>query len=954
MGPASYRTERGDIWQAPNRAFDLRLYLDDEDGLEVIDRSAEGTPTLVRLRLEGWGRQGRLKSSKASSLSEREGGLRRQRGGLAEQYENGAAGVQLGWEIGTRPKGDGPLVIALRIQEASARPRGGGIELRSQSGRSLVLQAALATDASGKRLSAEMAIEPGGLLELRIDDTEAVYPLQVKSLITGSVDALIEADQEDALLGVSVASAGDVNGDGFADVIVGAYGYDNGESNEGIALVFLGSAAGIAGSSPADAHAVLESNQAGASLGVSVASAGDVNGDGFDDVIVGAFNYDNVESGEGIALVFHGSAAGITGSSPSDAHALLEADQPGARLGVSVASAGDVNGDGFSDVIVGAFHYNILEGIALVFLGSAAGITGSSPADAHAVIESDWDLAALGTSVASAGDVNGDGFADIIVGADAYTFGESNEGIALVFLGSAAGITGTSPADAHALIEANQAEARLGDSVASAGDVNGDGFADVIVGAWLYDNGEANEGVALVFLGSAAGITGSSPSDAYAMIEAGQDEAHLGTSVVSAGDVNGDGFSDVIVGADRYDNGESNEGVALVFYGSGSGITGSSPADAHALIEGESAWDQFGVTVASAGDVNGDGFADVIVGAPYYGSGIDQGAVWVFLGSPGGITASSPADAHFFLESDQTNAFLGESIASAGDVNGDGFGDIIIGADAYDHEEWNEGIALIFLGSAAGLSGSGIGDADALIEGNQKFARLGNSVASAGDVNGDGYADVVVGASEYSNGENAEGIAVVFHGSALGITGSSPADADALIEADQEFARLGWQVTSAGDVNGDGFADIAVSAVQYDNGEQDEGIAMVFLGSPAGIVGSGPGDAHALIEANQEGAILSKVASAGDVNGDGFADVIVGAYDYANGEDDEGIALVFHGSAAGITGSNPSDADALIEADQVSAWLGWSVASAGDVNSDGYADIVVGARDFDNGEDDEG
>jgi uncharacterized repeat protein (TIGR01451 family) len=305
-----------------------------------------------------------------------------------------------------------------------------------------------------------------------------------------------------------VSTAGDVNGDGYADVIVGALGYDNGQSNEGAAFIFLGSAAGVVGSSPADAHALLESNQESAHLGVSVSTAGDVNGDGFADVIVGAHDYSDGQTHEGAALVFLGSASGIVGSSPAGAHALLEPDQDAAMLGWSVSTAGDVNGDGFADVIVGARSYEngqTGEGAALVFLGSAAGIVGSSPADAHAVLESDQEYAYLGDSVSTAGDVNGDGLADVIVGANRYNNGQTWEGAALVFLGSAAGVVGSSPADADALLESDQTGAELGRSVSTAGDVNGDGFADVIVGASQYSNGQTYEGAALVFLGNSEG-----------------------------------------------------------------------------------------------------------------------------------------------------------------------------------------------------------------------------------------------------------------------------------------------------------------------------------------------------------------------------------------------------------------------------------------------------------------
>src|SRR5262249_53738740 len=153
--------------------------------------------------------------------------------------------------------------------------------------------------------------------------------------LTSTADTTIESNLGEGQLGYSVASAGDVNGDGYADVIVGAYAYDNGQVLEGAAFVFLGSASGIANGNPGTAAAVLEPNQSGAQLGVSVASAGDVNGDGYADVIVGAPHYHNPQTEEGVALIFLGSATGIANGDPGSAAALLESNQAHSQFGVS-------------------------------------------------------------------------------------------------------------------------------------------------------------------------------------------------------------------------------------------------------------------------------------------------------------------------------------------------------------------------------------------------------------------------------------------------------------------------------------------------------------------------------------------------------------------------------------------------------------------------------------------
>jgi len=669
-----------------------------------------------------------------------------------------------------------------------------------------------------------------------------------------------ESDQAGAYFGNSVGTAGDVNGDGYGDVVIGAYYSDNGQPYEGRAYVYHGSAAGLA----ADPAWTAEGDQIGAQFGCSVGTAGDVNGDGYSDVIVGAYWYTNGQSEEGRAYVYHGSATGLALAAAWTA----EGDQEMASFGESVGTAGDVNGDGYGDVIVGAEWYSNdqwEEGRAYVYHGSANGLNHTADWTA----EGDQNHAFFGTSAGTAGDVNGDGYADVIVGARQYTNGQTDEGRAYVYHGSPVGLAAAPAWTA----ESDQAEARFGCWVDTAGDVNGDGYSDVVVGAEGYDNGQTDEGRAYVYHGSATGLTAGPIWTA----EGDQVNAYFGGSAGTAGDVNGDGYSDLIVGAYGYDNGQTDEGRAYVYYGGEAGLA-ASPAW---MAEGDRPA-YFGYPAATAGDVNGDGYSDVIVGAPFYTNGQDsEGWAFVYHGGSGGLSATP----NWTAESDQAGANFGYSARTAGDVNGDGFSDIIVGAPWYDNGQQDEGQTYVYHGSAGGLGAASAWTAQS----DQDFAYFGHSVGTAGDVNGDGYSDVVVGAYGYVNGQISEGRATVYHGSATGLG----TDSDWTAEGDQESAVFGWSVGTAGDVNGDGYSDVIVGALGYDNGPNGGGSAFVYHGSAGGLSAT-----YTWIgESNQPYAEFGfSVGTAGDVNGDGYSDIIVGAPCYDNGQDSEGRAYVYYGN----------------------------------------------------------
>lgn len=413
--------------------------------------------------------------------------------------------------------------------------------------------------------------------------------------------------------------------------------------------------------------------------------------------------------------------------------------------------------------------------------------------------------------------------------------------------------------------------------------------------------------------------------------DGGELGAQFGYSVTTAGDVNGDGYSDVIVGSWLYDNGQGDEGRAYLYLGSASGLR----ATPSWMAEGNlpSVW--FGYVVGTAGDVNRDGYSDVLVGSPNYTNGqASEGRVFLYLGSAAGLGAT-PA---WTSECNQTGAQLGRGASTAGDVNGDGYSDVIVGAPSYGNGQSGEGRAYLYLGSASGLGASPVWTA----ESDQLSAAFGNSVSTAGDVNGDGYDDVLVGALLYDNGQTDEGRAFLFLGRASGL-GASPAWT---AESDQTGARFGDRVTTAGDVNADGYSDVLVGAPFYGGGQLSEGRAFLYLGGTSGLATSPAW----IAESDQAGGRSGIVNTAGDINGDGYSDVIVGAFLYDNGESDEGRASVYTGSASGLA-TVPAW---ITEGNQPGANLGTSVGTAGDVDGDGYDDVIIGAAKYSNSLTEEG
>lgn len=431
---------------------------------------------------------------------------------------------------------------------------------------------------------------------------------------------------------------------------------------------------------------ISDGGQIGAAHGLTSSSAGDVNGDGFDDVIVGAPFYDGAATDSGRISLYLGSYNGLS-SQPA---ATIEGTFPDGWFGLSVSSAGDVNGDGFADVLVGAPREpssiapeggGEQGGRVYLFLGSAGGLV-TSPAW---VSESPHHQSWYGYVVSSVGDRNGDGFPDIGVGAPLLADGESSGGKVFLFHGGASGfsqnpheIFAPPPIVAHAQ--------RFGVVIANAGDTNKDGFSEIIIGCSQCEHDQPGEGMAFLYAGSAA------PADSTPIWHAEGDQAYaeFGMSLAGAGDIDGDSFPDLIIGAPYYDAAEFDGGRVFLYSGSASGFP-ASPAWIHDGVVRDG---YLGYSVAGVGDLNNDSFADIALGATLHTEQLaSEGAAFILFGASNGLSWSSRWEAF----GGQADAYLTASLSSAGDINGDGLPEIIVGASGYDNDKEDEGRATVYL-----------------------------------------------------------------------------------------------------------------------------------------------------------------------------------------------------------------------------------------------------------------
>ncbi|HED53031.1 MAG TPA: hypothetical protein ENJ00_02365 [Phycisphaerales bacterium] len=396
------------------------------------------------------------------------------------------------------------------------------------------------------------------------------------------------------------------------------------------------------------------------------------------------------------------------------------------RSGWSVSSAGDVNGDGIDDLIIGAPiadpNGNFRAGESYVVFGRTTGfgasvelssLDGTTGFIINGIDAGDYS----GSSVSSAGDVNGDGIDDLIIGAPLASPNGTIAGESYVLFGRTTGFDASldlSTLDGttgFTMIGSDENDC-IGGSVASAGDVNSDGIDDLLVGSWptVFNQNYYSRTKAVVVFGQTtsfgASLDLSSLDGTNGFIMEGlrrQDE--FGSSVSSAGDVNDDGIDDFIIGApgfgDDFPVAPHFAGDSYVVFGRSTGLDASldlSSLDGTTgfVVNGIDIGDHCGESVSTAGDINGDGIDDLLIGVHYAGSSYGDpngnagaGESYVVFGRTSGFSASLDPETldgvtGFVLNGIDASDFSGVSVSTAGDVNGDGIDDLIIGAFGAD------------------------------------------------------------------------------------------------------------------------------------------------------------------------------------------------------------------------------------------------------------------------------
>ncbi|MEM7131236.1 MAG: FG-GAP-like repeat-containing protein [Chloroflexota bacterium] len=843
---------------------------------------------------------------------------------------------------------------------------------------------------------------------------------------------------------------GDINGDSFDDLAINSLGIFDDDSS-GRVLLFLGSENGV-GDSP-DWQAGIDdwARVAGWDpdlLSYRVMGVGDVNGDGFDDMATNAVQ--PFSDNRSQVLLYYGGADGFA-QQPDWIVRKLD-DQP--LFAFKTEALGDLNGDGYDDI--GILHQNSMPFVAtaLIYYGSENGF-----AD-----EPDWILDSIANgqtaSFAGIGDINGDGYDDVAI---QPTTDDETEGQLRLYFGSPSGLTEPAEGalDVRQIAQEGVPTktfgvAPLGDlnqdglddfgwitrygaiifygteqdllqmpftvlnqdtgvpgmaiNIARAGDVNGDGYGDLFLNLGDPRN-ERGESTWMLFLGGPNGVMAEPIFQMFAPM---LDEDYLLYQTVGAGDLDGDGFDDVAItsvdfGALRDD--PSYQSVVEVRYGGpaeGKPREGQDQALVSPLIWGHGASPK----LDEISDINGDGFVDYAQSAPFDGSDL-EGKVTLYAGTEEGM-AGNELDT---LYGEEAAALFGYAISGVGDINQDGVDDFVVTAPLT-----NGGAGAIYL-----WGGSADGPPELLwVHEGDPGSVSGLEVVELSDINTDGFADFATISQQDLNQNGIVEQVTIHTGSQDSVGASEPtayAEFESQLAAIQQRTMadivpvawhpsasspirgsldelVGMSATIVGDINGDGFDDVAIDVLR--ESPDDPGGVWLDYGGPDGIDGRPDWYTPAVSIDGRNRQFVLRITGIGDVNADGFDDFVLHLGDF---EDWDEIQL-FYGAADGpaeepgwrdlssakirgrllrvepigdLNGDGFSDIGLLfrkpngptvdllihyggksgvsslpnrvIEQIAFSIWSPPSIANVGDINQDGFDDFIVGEPDYSRGQD---
>ncbi len=774
--------------------------------------------------------------------------------------------------------------------------------------------------------------------------------------------------------GYVVSTAGDVNGDGHVDLLIGAHSYLGWKGRSYI--VFGGTKVGmnnngtiaLASLNGTDGFKLTGENNNDWS-GYSVSTAGDINDDGHTDFIIGAPNY-NANIGRsylifgGTQSVTNGSLAlsslnGMNGFKLDGEVSTGGAGSSGARVGT-----GDINGDGYADLLIGAYEMDT-EGYAysgrgyVVFGGPQVGNGGLIPlSNLNGIngfkIDGEGSYDQAGFPIQGVGDMNGDGIEDFAIGA----FNASRNGLVQV------GCTYVVFGDVPPLLINNSLSLSVGATI-------------TLNATYLAATDRNHNNNTLVFIpsGVAHGQFEAISNPGVPLINFTQKQVtsgaiqfvHDGTLVPPSYNITvrstGIAWAGPIPAQVNFIGTPQSYFPAILPLASLNGQNGFK-------LDGENNVDQSG-GVSAAGDINGDGNNDFLITARGYLAGSNKGRSYVVFGGPGvgnggNILLSALNGTNGFKLDGENNGDRSSWSVSAGDINADGYSDMLIGAWGYS-AGYNKGRSyVVFGGSQVGKGNNGVillsslnGTNGFKMDGENNLDWSGDSGFVTDDINGDGYKDLIVGATLYP-ASNAKGrIYIVFGGPNVQSSGdillSSLNGTNGFkLDGENNKDNSGNSVSTAGDINGDGHADLLIGAYGYPAGNYKGRSYIMFGGSGVGSSGdillsslNGTNGFKLDGENNNDQSSYS-VSAAGDINGDGIADLVIGAVGYPAGNYKGRSYIMFGGSGVGssgdillssLNGTNGFKLDGENNNDQ----SGCSVSVAGDINGDGYGDLLVGA-----------